>query len=62
MRRTTWRAISARPYPAAQPDFTVVAIEGVPLTIQLPGQGLTLVHFSARPQPFWSVSRFVSNL
>ena len=27
-----------------------------------PGQGLTLVHFSAQPSPFWSVSRFVSSL
>jgi hypothetical protein len=26
------------------------------------GQGLTLVHFSAQPQPFWSVSRLVSSL
>jgi hypothetical protein len=26
------------------------------------GQGLTLVHFSAQPQPFWSMSRFVSGL
>jgi hypothetical protein len=26
------------------------------------GEGLTLVHFSAQPKPFWSVSRFVSSL
>jgi hypothetical protein len=25
-------------------------------------QGLTLAHFSAQPEPFWSVSRFVSSL
>jgi hypothetical protein len=25
-------------------------------------QGLTLVHFSAQPQPFWPVSRLVSSL
>jgi hypothetical protein len=25
-------------------------------------QGLILVHFSAQPQPFWSVSRVVSSL
>jgi len=26
------------------------------------GQGLTLVHFSAQPKPFWSMSHFVSSL
>ena len=26
------------------------------------GQGLTLVHYSAQPMPFWSVRRFVSSL
>jgi hypothetical protein len=26
------------------------------------GQGLTLTHFSAQPEPFWSISRFVFSL
>jgi len=36
--------------------------DGIHTSARIDWQGFTLVHFSAQPKPFWSVSRLVSTL
>jgi len=48
--------------PGVHMGFDSVVVYNAATTSETTLQGLTLVHFSDQPKPFWSVSRFVSSL
>jgi len=60
-----WRAISAEPLPQAAASTAAAAAAAARVDEAFGAaawQGLTLVHYSAQPEPFWSVSGFVSSV